>query len=239
MPVSDELLRGNRLLAAVPADLREPLRSVGARETMEFKKLLFERDARIERVLFPLSGVCSLLSVAHDGRSVEVATIGNEGFVGLPVFLQATLMSAHRAIAQVPGEAIVFDAADFLDVSNSGGPFQGVLMRYAQALMGQISQGAACNRLHAVEQRCARWVLMTHDRVAGDDFELTQEFLAQMLGTGRQAVNDAAQALQDRGIIRYSRGRVTVLDRSALEDAACECYAIIQAEFDRLLPPAA
>jgi CRP-like cAMP-binding protein len=114
-----------------------------------------------------------------------VATIGNEGFVRLPVFLQARLMSAHRAIAaQVAGDAVVFGAAEFLDVSNSGGPFQGVLLRYTQALMTQIAQNVACNRLHTVEQRCARWLLMTHDRVDGDNFELTQELLGLMLGAG-------------------------------------------------------
>jgi CRP-like cAMP-binding protein len=148
-------------------------------------------------------------------------------------------MSAHRAIAQIAGDAIVVGAAEFLDVSNAGGHFQAVLMRYAQALMTQIAQGAACNRLHTVDQRCGRWLLMTHDRVEGDRFELTQEFLSQMLGVGRQAVNEAAQALQDRGLIEYCRGQMTILDRAGLEAASCACYAVIRAEFDRLLPAAA
>jgi CRP-like cAMP-binding protein len=169
---------------------------------------------------------------------VEVATIGNEGFVGLPVFLQASLMSAHRTIVQIAGEGVVVAAADFLEVSNAGGSFQAVLMRYAQALMTQIAQNAACNRLHSVEQRCARWLLMTHDRVDGDRFELTQEFLSRMLGAGRQAVNEAAQGLQQRGTMAYTRGQITILDRPGLEAASCECYGVIRADFDRLLPAA-
>jgi CRP-like cAMP-binding protein len=130
------------------------------------------------------------------------------------------------------------EAADFLDLSNSGARFQAVLMRYAQALMTQIAQGAACNRVHTLPQRCARWLLMTHDRVEGDTFELTQEFLAMMVGVGRQAVNEAAQDLQDAGLIAYSRGRISILDRSGLEATSCDCYDVIRSEFDRLLPRA-
>jgi CRP-like cAMP-binding protein len=238
MPPIEELLAGNRLLAAAPHELRARLATVASREWLDTKEVVFEEDARIERVVFPLHGVCSLLSITPDGRIVEVATIGNEGFVGLPVFLQATLMSSHRVIAQIAGDAIAMGASEFLDLSNSGGPFQVVLMRYAQALMTQIAQGAACNRVHALPQRCARWLLMTHDRVEGDTFELTQEFLAMMVGVGRQAVNEAAQDLQDARLIAYSRGRISILDRSGLEAASCDCYDVIRSEFDRLLPRA-
>ena len=131
---------------------------------------------------------------------------------------------------------VVIDADRFLEASNSDGAFQAVLMRYTQALMTQIAQAAACNRLHNVEQRCARWLLMSHDRVEGDRFELTQEFLGQMLGAGRQAVNGAARALQNQRLITYRCGVITVDDRAGLERASCECYDIIRAEFDRLLP---
>jgi CRP-like cAMP-binding protein len=239
MPVSDEFLRRNRLLAAAPEDLRERLAAIADGEPLVFKRTLFEPDQRIEHVVFPLAGVCSLLAVTPDGRSIEVATIGNEGFVGLPVFLQATLMSAHRAMVQIPGEGIVVGAPDFLEVSNAGGPFQAVLMRYAQALMTQIAQNVPCNRLHGIEQRCARWLLMTHDRVDGDRFELTQEFLGQMLGAGRQAVDEAEQALEDRQLISYTRGQIAITDRAGLEAASCECYDLVRAEFDRLLPATA
>ena len=147
-------------------------------------------------------------------------------------------MSSHRAIAQIAGDAIVIGAADFLDLSNSGGPFQAVLMRYTQALMTQIAQAAACNRVHTLQQRCARWLLMTHDRVEDDTFELTQEFLAMMLGVGRQTVNEAARGLQSAGLIAYSRGRISIHDRPRLETASCDCYHVIRTEFDRLLPKA-
>jgi CRP-like cAMP-binding protein len=236
MPLPEDLLRRNRLLAAAPPSAAERIAEVGSYERLEFKAVVFEPDTKVERVVFPIVGVCSLLTVLDEERVIEVATIGNEGFVGLPVFLQATLTSAHRAIAQIPGEAVVIEARDFLEISNAGGAFQAVLMRYAQALMTDIAQSAACNGLHSIEQRCARWLLMTHDRVDGDEFPLTQEFLAQMLGAGRHAVNGAEQALQDRGAIEYTRGRVAVTDRSALHAAACECYGIVRAEFDRLLP---
>jgi CRP-like cAMP-binding protein len=238
MPLTDEVLCRNRLLVAAPPAVREQVAARGRLEPLEFKQLLFEEGRRVDRVIFPIVGVCSLLSIAADERIVEVATIGNEGFVGLPVFLQATLMSAHRAIAQIPGEGVVIDAPEFLEISNSGGPFQAVLMRYAQALMTQIAQGAACNRLHNTEQRAARWLLMTHDRVDGDEFLLKQEFLAQMLGTEREAVNEAARALQARGLITYTHDVVCVTDRAGLEQASCECHRIVQGEFDRLLPRA-
>jgi CRP-like cAMP-binding protein len=236
MALSDEQLSRNRLLAAAPPGVRERLAAIGTLEPLDFKQVLFERDARVEQVVFPIVGVCSLLSVTSDERIVEVATIGSEGFVGLPVFLQATLMSAHRAIAQIPGEGVVIDARDFLEISNSGGPFQAVLMRYAQALMTQIAQSAACNRLHSIEARAARWLMMTHDRVHGDEFVLTQEFLAQMLGAERELVNETTRALGERGLISYSRGQVTVIDRAGLQATGCECYEIVRAEFDRLLP---
>jgi CRP-like cAMP-binding protein len=236
MPVPDEVLGANRLLATIDGELRGALAAAGELEEFDTRALIFEQGQPIERVAFPLSGVWSLLSVMEDGRSVEVATVGNEGLVGLPVFLRATLTGSHRAIVQVAGRAVMLGAARFLDLSNSGGPFQATLQRYSQALITQIAQNAACNRLHGLEQRCARWLLQTHDRVEADEFGLTQEFLGQMLGVGRQAVNEAAQGLQDAGLIRYTRGSITVLDREGLHRAACECYDVVRDEFDRLLP---
>jgi CRP-like cAMP-binding protein len=238
MPVPDEVLSRNRLLAGLTPEARAQIGDVAEFVPMEIKRVLFEQGEPIREVYFPVVGVCSLLSVSEEGAGVEVATVGNEGFVGLPVFLQATLTSAHMAMVQIEGEAIVLDSGAFLDLSNSGGPLQVVLGRYTQALITQIAQGVACNRLHDVLQRAARWLLMTHDRVDGSSFGLTQEFLGQMLGVGRQAVNDAAQRLQSDGLIEYGRGAITVRDRAGLEQRACECYAVIRQEFDRLLPPA-
>jgi CRP-like cAMP-binding protein len=238
MPVPEATLSRNRLLAALPADTRSELATVSALTPLEVKRTLFQQGEPIAYVYFPLVGVCSLLSLNEEGGGVEVATVGNEGFVGLPVFLRATLTSAHMAMAQIEGEAVAIESGAFLDLSNSGGELQTVLGRYTQALITQIAQNVACNQLHDVIQRAARWLLMTHDRVDGARFLLTQEFLGQMLGVGRQAVNDAARRLQTAELIEYGRGTITVRDRGGLERTACECYAVIREEFDRLLPPA-
>jgi CRP-like cAMP-binding protein len=236
MGVDERVLGRNRLLRTLPGPLTTDVALLASLERSSARDVVYEQGERIDRVVFPLTGVFSLVSMMEDGRGVEVATVGNEGFVGLPVFLQATLTGAHRAFAQVPGEALVLEPAAFLQLVNAGGPFQTALQRYAQAMITAIAQGSACNRLHKIEQRCARWLLQTHDRVDSDEFALTQEFLAQMLGVGRHAVNETAQSLQEAGLIRYRRGRITVLDRAALEATACECYAVVRAEFERLLP---
>jgi CRP-like cAMP-binding protein len=236
MPVPEDTLVRNRLLAGAGPGARAEVGRIARVEPLKIKQLLFGKGEPIDRVYFPLAGVCSLLS--GDDGGVEVATVGNEGFVGLPVFLQSTLTSAHLAMVQIEGEAVVVEAAAFLDLSNSGGPLQAMLGRYTQALITLIAQGVACNRLHDVVRRCARWLLMTHDRVEGASFGLTQEFLGQMLGVGRQAVNEAARRLQSDGLIDYARGAITVRDRTGLEAAACECYAVVRGEFDRLLPSA-
>jgi CRP-like cAMP-binding protein len=228
-----ELLR-NRVLAGLPDAERRAVAGRGVVEDFPVGVVVFREQEPIERVLFPLAGVFSLLSTEPQDQVVEVATVGREGFVGLPVFLQARLTSAHRAVVQVPGRALAMSAPAFMELGSSGGALQTALQRYTQALITQIAQNAACNRAHSVEQRCARWLLMTHDRVDGDRFDLTQEFLAQMLGVGRAAVNGAAQTLQDAGCITYSRGRLTIVDRARLEAASCECYAVIRQEFDRL-----
>jgi CRP-like cAMP-binding protein len=231
-------LAHNRVLAALPARERDAVAERGEIVEFEVKDVVFREHEPIDRVAFPLTGVFSLLSTSGHEATVEVATVGREGFVGLPVFLQAQLTSAHRAVAQVPGRALTMPAPLFMDLGNGGSALQTILQRYTQALITQIAQNVACNRLHSVEQRCARWLLMTHDRVDGDEFALTQEFLAQMVGVGRSAVNAAAQKLQDPGCIRYSRGRITIRDRTRLAAAACDCYAIIREEFERLTPAA-
>jgi CRP-like cAMP-binding protein len=238
MPVSEDVLGQNRLLGAMNGGLRASLAAAADVADFDTRALVFEQGEPIEQVHFPLVGVWSLLSIMEDGRAVEVATVGNEGFVGLPVFLRATLTSSHRAMVQIPGRAITFGAAAFLDLSNSGGEFQAALQRYAQALITQIAQSAACNRVHTLEQRCARWLLQTHDRVDRDEFPLTREFLGQMLGVEPRAVDDTAESLQDAGLIRYTPESITVVQRDALHGAACECYDVIVGEFDRLLPPA-
>jgi CRP-like cAMP-binding protein len=227
---------GNRILDALPAADFEPIGRVLERVELGLRDYIYRRGEPIEYVHFPINCVISLVTEMEDGRAVEIATVGCEGMVGIPVFLQAAYTSAHESFSQVPGASWRMRAEAFTALANQGGLLQALLQRYTQALFSQISQSSACNRLHTIEQRCARWLLQTHDRVTADKFPLTQEFLAQMLGVQRSSVNGAAGALQDQGVIRYSRGVITVLDRQGLEDAACECYRIIANEFARLIP---
>jgi len=160
--------------------------------------------------------------------------VGNEGMVGVPVYLGAMQM-AGQAFVQVPGRAWRLPAGVLREEVRRGTALAGMLGRYTQALFTLVAQASACNRKHPVERRCARWLLLTHDRVAGDEFELTQLFLSQMLGVRRATVNEAAARLQERGLIEYQRGRMRIVDRAGLERAACVCYAIIRDEFDRML----
>jgi CRP-like cAMP-binding protein len=226
----------NQLLAAI-ADARERFDGTLRLEELELRTQLYERDQPIDRVVFPIDCVCSMLSEMEDGRSVEVATVGREGMVGLPVFLQSSRTSSHLAFVQVAGRALTMDAEAFARVVEETPQLNAILHRYTLALLGQIAQASACNRLHRMDQRAARWLLLTHDRVRKDRFPLTQDFLAQMLGVPRGRVNEAAQQLQQAGTITYTRGVVTVTDRPGLEAISCECYDIIRREHERLLSP--
>jgi len=201
---------------------------------LTFKQVLYERDAPIPHLYFPAGGVVSLLITMDDGAAIEVATIGNEGLVGLAAVLGVEV-STERAIVQIAGDALRMEADVVARAIRSGSPTHDLLLRYAQALMMSLAQTAACNRLHPMEERCARWLLQTHDRVRSDAFPLTHAFLAQMLGVRRATVTVAAGMLQQAGLIRYSRGVVTIVDRPGLEAASCACYRLIQARFDRLL----
>lgn len=235
-----EILRRNRLLASPSEQELATLAPEFELVSFGLKDYVYREDEPIEYVVFPTSGVLSLISQMADGRGVEVATIGNEGMVGLPVFLQASTTSAHRAFSQVPGESLRMPAArfsEFISSSQNGGLHR-VLHRYTQALMSMIARAVACNALHPVEQRACRWLLITHDRIDGNEFLLTQEFLGQMLGVTRPTVNEVARQLQDAGAIDYTRGRITVLNRPELEARSCECYDVIRTEFDRLIEQA-
>ena len=227
---------GNRILGGLPAREFRRVESSLTPVALELKDPLLDSGKRIGTVHFPETAVVSLLTTMDDGSMIEIATIGNEGLVGVPVFLGAESMGARDFYqVQVPGRAQAMDIETFVEITGRD-PFRGLIQRYAQALFSQVTQQVACNGLHSVEERCSRWLLLTHDRVGSDEFPLTQEFLAQMLGVRRASVSVAAGILQKAGFIRYSRGRVTVLDRGGLEHASCECYGIIRAEFDRLLP---
>ena len=196
--------------------------------------VLSEPNERITEIYFPRSCVLSLIYRFHDGAVVEVGTVGNEGMSGLPLFLGIDSMPVET-IAQVPGDALRMSASAFLSMADQeDGQMHDLLHRYTQGLMMQVSQTAACNGMHTVEERCARWILMTDDRVGGTEFHLTQEFLSYMLGVRRPGVTVAAASLQRAGLIRYRRGRMAVQDRRGLEKASCECYGVVRAHFERL-----
>ncbi len=222
---------GNRLLAALPAQEYERLLPELEIVASGFKEVVHEPGSPLSFVYFPVTSVFSLLTLMADGAAVEYATVGREGIVGLPAFLGAETMPS-RAFPQMPGDTVRMRSEVFREVVNNSSHFQRVLLRYTQALLNQIVQTAACNRLHSIEERCSRWLLMTHERVGRDQFLLTQAFLGEMLGVRRQSVSAVAGVLQKAGLIRYRHGQITVLDRQGLEAVACECYGIIRKEFD-------
>ena len=224
----------NRILASLPAEDYARLAPDLVHVDLETKQVIFDVDQRIEHVYFPEASVVSILGVMADGTAVETATIGREGMAGLPVFLGTDQTSA-QAFAQVAGPALRMTADAFRAAVDRSPALTRVLHRYTQALFTFVGQSSACNRVHVMTQRCARWLLHTHDRMERDEFPLTHQFLSQMLGVRRATVTEAMGALQGGGSIAYEMGQVRVRDRAGLEAAACECYAIVTREFDRLL----
>jgi CRP-like cAMP-binding protein len=198
---------------------------------LTFKEPLAEQGRPIETAYFVNSGVISVVTDLQDGTVVETGTIGREGFLGLPIVFGAE-KSPWRAFCQIPGEAFCMPAEALKAEVARGGTLDRVIRRYAGAAMSLLAQSAACNRAHSLEQRMARWLLMTHDRVEADEFPLTQEFLGQMLGVRRPTVSLAGSALQRAGLIAYSRGRIAIVDRRGLEKVSCECYAYVRQQFD-------
>ena len=222
----------NRLLLALPrADYRALLPDLEP-VSLSHGAILFEPRTRIRHVYFPQHCVISLLAAACEGPGVEVGLIGNEGMAGLAVFLSATT-STTQAIVQIPDGASRMDVGVFGRAIARRPSLRRVLQRYTQSVFSQVTQCLACNQRHAVGPRCARWLLMAHDRVGADRFELTHEFLGQMLGVQRPTVSITAHGLQALGFIRYARGIVTVLDRAGLETAACTCYEVMEADYAR------
>jgi CRP-like cAMP-binding protein len=235
--VTPKELKGNRLLGTLSADGRADLAPLVEMIHLELKEELERPGRRLDNVWFPVSSVISLLNLLDENEMIEIATIGNEGLVGLPLSWGTDVFNPKEiAICQVPGEALVMDADDFRTKLKEDGALASLVARYTQAFVTQIGQQVACNGLHTVEERAARWMLLTHDRVATDEFPLTQEFLAQMLGVRRPSVTVVAGTLQKAGLIEYQRGRITVTDRRGLEDAACECYRTLREVFDRMVP---
>jgi CRP-like cAMP-binding protein len=223
----------NSLLTALHRATNDGAMEGLERVSLTLKQELYTANEPIDYVYFPLDGVISMLAKVEGGLMVEVATVGNEGMIGLPLFLGASA-TPGVAFAQIPGDACRMGAARFKECVNGRNGFSGVLHRYTQALMTQISQGTACNRAHNNRQRCARWLLLTHDRVGKDEFPLTQEFLSQMMGVRRATVSEVARELQENGGIEYSRGVIRIVDRPLLEAASCVCYRIIRDEYERM-----
>jgi CRP-like cAMP-binding protein len=217
----------NRLLAALPGKEYQRLRPHLEEVTLAFGEVLYESGEIIRRVYFPNHGIVSLLSMVEERSTLEVGVVGAEGMVGISVFLGAQA-SLNQALVQGAGAAMSMKADAMRKHVGHEGPLPDMLRLYANSLLAQISQTAACNRFHKVEARLARWLLMTHDRLRSNEFRLTQEFLSHMLGVRREGVTNAARALQRRNLISYVRGRITIHDRAGLEAGSCGCYEIVK-----------
>lgn len=222
----------NRVLASIPGNEYRRLETHLAPVHLAFGQVLYEPGKPIQYVYFPVDCLISLLTAVDKRRSLEVGMVGNEGMAGMP-FILGMGISGVRAIVQGAGHALRMPAAPFRTEFTRNRPLQEALYRYTYALMAQISQTAACNRFHEAEPRLARWLLMTKDRVASDQFLLTQEFLAHMLGLRREGVTEAASELKRRELISYSRGKIQILDVKGLKAASCSCYQIVKDVFDR------
>ena len=224
----------NHLLAELPDEEFARLEPFLEAISSESGDVVAAPGQTIDHAYFPLSGMISVVALFSEGLGVEVATIGNEGMIGLPIFLGADSSPFH-VMWQLAGETLRIRAQDFLPALIPGSRLENVLTTYSQAYFVHTAQNAACNGLHPVSQRAARWLLATQDRAGGDEFFLTQEFLAFMLGVTRQSVGIAVGELQETGLISYHRGHMTILDREGLLAISCECYGIVQREFQRLL----
>lgn len=226
--------KSNRLLGLLQRGDLARLRPHLEHTQLEYRQSLYPANKPIEFVYFIETGVGSLVNTMTNGQAAEVGTIGNEGLVGLPIVFGDDRAPTSVYI-QVPGEGFKIKAALFKRELAASASMRAVMLRYAHAFFNQVAQSAACNHFHTIEQRCCRWLLMTHDRMQTHEFLLTQEFLAMMLGVQRTGVSRAAGALQNAGLILYKRGNVTVLNRSGLLRLTCECYGVSKREFDRLL----
>jgi CRP-like cAMP-binding protein len=225
----------NNLLAALP--LAEAQRWLPLLESVDLPlgQVLYESGTTLSHVYFPTTAIISLLYVMENGASAEIAVVGNEGIVGISLFMGGESTSS-RAVVQSAGKGFRLKAQMMKDEFNRAGPVLHLLLRYTQALITQMAQTAVCNRHHSLDQQLCRWLLLSLDRLEGNQLIMTQELIANMLGVRREGVTEGALKLQHAGLIRYARGHITVLDRPALEKRSCECYAVVKKEYDRLLP---
>lgn len=225
----------NHLLAVLPRAERARLERHLELVPMQLGCVLYESGIALQHVYFPIDCIVSLLYVLENGASAEIAIVGNEGIVGISLFMGGET-TPSRAVVQSGGYAFRLNGQLLKEEFNRAGALQHLLLRYTQALLTQMAQTAVCNRHHSVDQQLCRWLLLSLDRLADNRLVMTQELIANMLGVRREGVTEAAGKLQAAGLIRYSRGKITVLDRPRLEQKACECYAVVKHEFDRLLP---
>ena len=224
----------NRLLTALPQDEYERLRANLQPVSFSLGEVVYGFAAQLDYVFFPTTSIVSLLYTMENGSSAEMGLTGNDGVVGIALFMGGGTMP-NRAVVQSAGGAFKMKAKVLQTEFAQGGTFQRLLLRYTQALITQISQTAVCNRLHSVEQQLCRWLLLSHDRLNTDELVMTQELIADMLGVRREGVTVAAGRLQDDGAISYVRGRIQILNRDKLEATVCECYRVVKDELDRLL----
>jgi CRP-like cAMP-binding protein len=225
----------NHLLAALPTSVQAQWFPQLESVELHLGEVLYEPGATLSHVYFPTTSIVSLLYVMEDGASAEIAVVGNEGIVGISLFMGGE-STPSRAVVQSAGQCFRLKAQAMKDEFNRAGPVLHLLLRYTQALITQMAQTAVCNRHHSLDQQLCRWLLLSLDRLQGDELAMTQELIANMLGVRRGGVTEAALRLQKAGLIQYVRGHITVLDRAGLERRTCECYAVVKHEYDRLLP---
>lgn len=230
----DQDPRRNHLLAALPPDEWARWRRELEPVDMPLGQVLYESGAVLNHVYFPTTAIVSLLYVMEDGASAEIAVVGNEGMVGISLFMGGG-STPSRGVVQSAGGGMRMKASVMKQEFDRAGPVMHLLLKYTQALITQMAQTAVCNRHHSLDQQLCRWLLLSMDRLEGTELLMTQELIANMLGVRREGVTEGALKLQKAGLIRYSRGRITVLDRPGLERRTCECYAVVKKEYDRLL----
>ncbi|WP_428309341.1 Crp/Fnr family transcriptional regulator [Hydrocarboniphaga sp.] len=225
----------NLLFLALPSEAKQRIFPRLELVAMPLGHVLYESGSTLQHVYFPTDSIVSLLYVMEDGASAEIAVVGNEGMVGIALFMGGET-TPNRAVVQSAGHAYRLPGGLLKEEFSRAGSLQHLLLKYTQALLTQMSQTAVCNRHHSVDQQLCRWLLLSLDRLPTNTLTMTQELIANMLGVRREGVTESAGKLQAAGLIRYSRGRITVIDRPGLEKACCECYAVVKKEFDRLLP---
>jgi len=236
MPTSPDP-RQNHLLASLPAEDYGRLLPALEEISLPLGHVLYESGAKMRHVYFPTTAIVSLLYVMEDGDSAEIAVVGNEGIVGVSLFMGGET-TPSRALVQSAGHGYRLNGALLKDEFFRAGPMQRLLLRYTQALLTQMAQTAVCNRHHSLDQQFCRWLLLSLDRLPSNNLIMTQELIANMLGVRREGVTEAAGNVQKAGLIEYRRGHITILDRAGLEARSCECYAVVKHEYDRLLPDA-